>query len=116
TGMTADSWNGAYGALITGGSPGGIGSAVAVRLVDSALARGLEPRITITATKPTDALEAFADSQRERGAKVLVLTGDLETATFPIEVAEKAIAFAGGLDTLVSNAGNTLLGRLVDQT
>lgn len=114
--MTADSWNGTYRALVTGGSPGGIGSAVAARLVDSALARNLEPRITITATKPTDALETFADSQRERGAKVLVLTGDLKTTTFPVEVAEKAIEFAGGLDTLVSNAGNTLLGRLVDQT
>ena len=114
--MADDSSNGAYRALVTGASPGGIGGAVASRLVEKALGQRLEPRITITATKPTDELEAFADSQRDRGAKVLVLTGDLQTTTFPVEVAEKAIEFAGGLDTLVSNAGNTLLGRLVDQT
>jgi glucose 1-dehydrogenase len=106
----------AYRALVTGASPGGIGGAVAARLVDSALDQQREPRLTITATKPTDELEAFAESQRARGAKVLVLTGDLQTATFPVEVAERAMEFADGLDTLVSNAGNTILGRLVDQT
>ncbi|MGM7775807.1 SDR family NAD(P)-dependent oxidoreductase [Arthrobacter sp. KNU-44] len=114
--MGDDSSNGAYRALITGASPGGIGAAVTARLVEGALDRGLEPRITITATKLVDELDAFADSQRDRGARILVLTGDLQTTTFPVEVAEKAIEFAGGLDTLVSNAGNTYLGRLVDQT
>jgi glucose 1-dehydrogenase len=114
--MADDHASGAYRALVTGASPGSIGAAVASRLVDRARRQGLEPRITITATKPTDELEAFADSQRDQGAKVLVLTGDLQTTSFPVEVAEKAIEFAGGLDTLVSNAGNTYLGRLVDQT
>lgn len=114
--MAVTSTNAAYRALVTGASPGGIGAAIARRLVDSALSRGLEPRIAITATKPTDELEAFAGSQRDRGAKVVVLTGDLATSTFPVEVAEKAIEFADGMDTLVSNAGNTKLGRLVDQT
>ncbi len=108
--------NGAYRALVTGASVGGIGSAIAEKLIDSALTRGLEPLLTITATRPTDELEAFADSQRDRGAEVQVLTGDLESTVFPVEVAEQAIAFSGGLDTLVSNAGNTRLGRLVDQT
>ncbi|MGO4689706.1 SDR family NAD(P)-dependent oxidoreductase [Glaciibacter sp. 2TAF33] len=107
---------GAYRALVTGSSPGGIGAAITEKLIDSALAQHLEPRITITATTLTGELEAFADGQRDRGAKVLVVTGDLGTATFPTEVATKAIEFAGGLDTLVSNAGNTRLGRLVDQT
>src|SRR4051812_17664443 len=111
--MADDSANGAYRALVTGASPGSIGAAVASRLIEGAHGRGLQPRITITATKPTDELEAFADSQRDRGAKVLVLTGDLQTTSFPVEVAERAIEFAGGLDTLVSNAGNTHLGRLV---
>lgn len=108
--------DGAYRALVTGASVGGIGSAITEKLIDSALARGLEPRITITATKPTDELEAFAESQRGRGAKILIVTGDLATTAFPVEVAEQAIEFAEGLDTLVSNAGNTRLGRLVDQT
>src|SRR3954454_16914512 len=114
--MADDSPSGAYRAVVTGASPGSIGAVVASRLIETAHGQGLEPRITITATKPTGELEASADSQRDRGAKVLVLTGDLRTTTFPVEVAEKAIEFAGGLDTLVSNAGNTRLGRLVDQT
>lgn len=104
-----------YRALVTGSSPGGIGGAITHRLITDALQQGREPRITITATKPTDELEAFAQSQRERGAQIQILTGDLQTTTFPVEVAEQAIAFAGGLDTVVSNAGNTILGRLVDQ-
>ncbi|WP_166875237.1 SDR family NAD(P)-dependent oxidoreductase [Salinibacterium sp. ZJ450] len=114
--MASGKFDGAYRALVTGSSPGGIGAAITRRLVDSALSRQLEPRITITATKPTEELAAFADSQRDRGAKILVLTGDLQTTTFPVEVAERAVEFADGLDTLVSNAGNTMLGRLVDQT
>jgi glucose 1-dehydrogenase len=114
--MAVNSSSGTYRALVTGASPGGIGGAVTAKLVDNALSRQLEPRITITATKPTAELDAFADLQRSRGAKIWILTGDLRTATFPVEVAEKAIEYAGGLDTVVSNAGNTILGRLVDQT
>ncbi|MDR5699126.1 SDR family NAD(P)-dependent oxidoreductase [Agromyces aerolatus] len=114
--VTGSTSNGAYRALVTGASVGGIGSAIVEKLVGSALARELEPRITITATRATPELESFADAQRERGAQVLILAGDLASTTFPVEVARQAIEFAGGLDTLVSNAGNTKLGRLVDQT
>lgn len=114
--VTGSNANEAYRALVTGASPAGIGGAIVGRLVDDALSRGLEPRLTITATKPTAELEAFADSQRDRGAKILILTGDLGTATYPVEVAAEAIRFADGLDTVVSNAGHTILGRLVDQT
>lgn len=106
----------AYRALVTGASPGGIGGAIVTRLIDDALRRGLEPRLTITATAPTSALAELADVQRARGARIQILTGDLSSETFPGEVAAAAIEFAEGLDTVVSNAGNTILGRLVDQT
>ena len=114
--MTDDSSPSAFGALVTGASPGGIGGAVVRHLVKDALNRGLEPRVTITATKHTDELEEFAESQRDCGARILVVTGDLSTTTFPVTVAEQAMAFSGRLDTVVSNAGSTVLGRLVDQT
>lgn len=114
--MVTHTFRAAYRAVVTGASPSGIGGAIAAKLVDQALERGLEPRITLTATKSTGELEAFADSQRERGAKVLVMTGNLETAEFPRDVVQAAIQHAEGLDTVVSNAGNTFLGRLVDQT
>jgi glucose 1-dehydrogenase len=116
TGMAVNPTRGAYRALVTGASPSGIGGAVVVRLIDAALERGLEPRITISATELTPELEQLAASQRERGARMRVVTGDLSTSSFPVEVAERAIEFADGLDTIVSNAGNTILGRLVDQT
>jgi NAD(P)-dependent dehydrogenase (short-subunit alcohol dehydrogenase family) len=114
--MTDNSTHSALRALVTGASPGGIGGAVVVKFVDHALRREVEPRITITATKPTDELNAFAESQRARGARIQILTGDLGTTTFPVEAAERAVEFADGLDTVVSNAGHTMLGRLVDQT
>lgn len=105
-----------YGALVTGSSPGGIGGAIVERLVDGALTRGQLPRLTITATAFTEALDAFAETQRDRGAEILVLAGDLGTSSFAVEAANRAASFAGRLDTVVSNAGHTLLGRLVDQT
>lgn len=105
-----------YGALITGASPGGIGGAIVTKLVTAALERGHVPRLTITATAQSATLDELADSQRARGAEILTLAGDLSGTTFPTEAAERAIEFAGRLDTVVSNAGNTILGRLVDQT
>jgi glucose 1-dehydrogenase len=114
--MTAEPTDLPYRALVTGASPGGIGGAVVVKLVGDALARGREPRLTITATKPTPELDFLADEQRARGARIRIVTGDLGDPEFPVSVARDAIEFADGLDTVVSNAGNTRLGRLVDQT
>ncbi|MFI5623346.1 SDR family NAD(P)-dependent oxidoreductase [Nocardioides sp. NPDC051685] len=98
--------------LVTGVKPDGIGGAICRKLMADALVQGRTSRLTMSATQETPELAVFADELRDGGASVLVSVGDLSSAVFPVTLAQEAIAFADGLDILVSNAGNTRLGIL----
>lgn len=52
-----------------------------------------------------DRLSEVADSLRADGARVTTVVADLSSAEEPRRVVEESIAFLGGLDALISNAG-----------
>jgi glucose 1-dehydrogenase len=102
-------------ALVTGGSYG-IGGATCVRLARDALARGEPARIVVSATGTRPSLEKLVDELNTMGAQALGVAGDLADRDFPVRLVEEAIAFCGGLDALVSNAGARYKGSLLEMS
>jgi NAD(P)-dependent dehydrogenase (short-subunit alcohol dehydrogenase family) len=98
--------------LVTGASHGGIGGAVCRRLVAAAIDADLRPRITISATGASPGLGELAGELGDAGADVLTVTGDLSDPEFPAILAGKAAGFCGGLDLVVSCAGQSQRGPL----
>jgi NAD(P)-dependent dehydrogenase (short-subunit alcohol dehydrogenase family) len=84
--------------LVTGAAQG-MGRAIAV-----ACARQGAEAVTITDIQRESA-EETAQLVREAGANALVVTADLTKADQIQELIEASVAFAGGLDTLINNAG-----------
>lgn len=99
--------------LLTGFSEG-IGGATARMLAEEARASGKILKIAGTASgakAPPDRLIADLEAA---GAEVLYLTGDLADRDTARRLAEEALAFCGGMDLFVSNAGGVSPGRLSD--
>jgi NAD(P)-dependent dehydrogenase (short-subunit alcohol dehydrogenase family) len=102
-------------ALVTGVSSGGIGEAIARRLVkDAAARRDTAACIILSATSDSPELRALTDDLTRMGAEVGVAFGDLSSAEFPNDLVNIASTFCGGLDLIVSNAGVSSRGSLVD--
>src|SRR5688572_6024893 len=101
-------------ALVTGATKKGIGGAICMRLARDALAAGKVPNIVACATGSNPGLEELAGDLRAMGAQVLALTGDLADPAVPDRLMQQALAFCGGLDGLVSNAGHAVPARLND--
>jgi glucose 1-dehydrogenase len=94
--------------LVTGASHGGIGGAIARRLVVPA-----RTWITIAAEgKDPDGLKLLAEDLADAGAAVMTMTGDLASPGFPGNVVEAAARHGDGLDVVVSNAGRSWHGSL----
>ncbi|VEG55372.1 short-chain dehydrogenase/reductase SDR [Mycolicibacterium aurum] len=91
---------------ITGASSG-IGEATARLLA----ARGA--RVVLGARR-TDRLEALADDIRAGGAQVATVTTDVTRAEDLVRLVDTAVGEFGRLDVLVSNAGVSEIGPLVD--
>jgi NAD(P)-dependent dehydrogenase (short-subunit alcohol dehydrogenase family) len=92
--------------LVTGASHGGIGGAVARRFATGGV------RIAISATGGVMTLDDLAAELENQGAQVMPLTGDLEDPYTPARFTERAAAFCGGLDLVVSCAGRGGRGEL----
>ncbi|HEY0398240.1 MAG TPA: SDR family oxidoreductase, partial [Acidimicrobiia bacterium] len=92
-------------ALVTGGSRG-IGAAVVRRLVDE----GSEVAINYRAD--ADAAEALVKELDGDGGRVTALQADVSDPAACRDLVERAVAFLGGLDVLVSNAGVEHFGPL----
>jgi glucose 1-dehydrogenase len=88
--------------LVTGASPGGIGGAIARRLVVPG-----RTWITISATVDTLEQKQFAAELENAGAAVLIVNGNLADREFPEELVAAAAGFGVGLDVVVSNAGRS---------
>lgn len=84
--------------LVTGAAQG-MGRAIAVMAAE----QGAES-VTITDVKVSDA-EETAELVRAAGASASVVVADLRDAAAISQLIEESVAFAGGLDTLVNNAG-----------
>jgi glucose 1-dehydrogenase len=98
--------------LVTGGSRG-IGRSICLRIAGDAIARGERPKIAVTATGTSPDLAAVVAELQGLGADALALTGDLGDPEVPARLVEASVAFCGGLDTLVHNAGGAVAGTLV---
>ncbi|MGE2730416.1 SDR family NAD(P)-dependent oxidoreductase [Mycolicibacterium vaccae] len=88
--------------LITGGSPGGFGMAIA----EAALAAG--GRVAVTVRRPGE-LRHWADAH---GDRVLVLTADVTDAAAVRAAVHTTEDRFGGIDVLVNNAGRGWYGSV----
>jgi glucose 1-dehydrogenase len=93
--------------LVTGGSRG-IGRSICLRLARDAKARGETPRIAVTATGASPDLEALVAELKGEGVEALAIAGDLADGETPARIVAEAVAFCGGLDILVHNAGGPI--------
>ncbi|MGO4852391.1 SDR family NAD(P)-dependent oxidoreductase [Phaeovulum sp. W22_SRMD_FR3] len=90
--------------MLTGGSEG-IGGATLRLMAQAAQAAGRPAKIVTTASGRNPIPAALMADLEGYGAEVLFLTGDLGDAEVARDIAAKALAFLGGLDVFVSNAG-----------
>jgi NAD(P)-dependent dehydrogenase (short-subunit alcohol dehydrogenase family) len=97
--------------LVTGGSRG-IGRSICLRLASDALARGEQPVLAVTATGNSDDLARVVRELQGMGARATAITGDLGDPDIPARIVAEAVAFCGGLDGLVHNAGGAIGGLL----
>lgn len=100
-------------ALVTGGSYG-IGGATCLRLARDALARGEPAKIVVSATGVRPDLQELVGELKSLGADALAIVGDLADRDFPPRLVKEAVAFCGGLDALVCNAGSRYKGMMLD--
>jgi 3-oxoacyl-[acyl-carrier protein] reductase len=89
--------------IVTGGGSG-IGAATAAHFA----ARGA--RVTICGRRP----DAVARSAKAAGPTCLPVTADVTIDADRRRLVEAAVEFGGGLDTLISNAGNMYRGPITD--
>jgi NADP-dependent 3-hydroxy acid dehydrogenase YdfG len=93
-------------ALVTGASSG-IGEATALALAQHGAAVAL-------AARRTDRLDALAERIRGKNGVALPLEADVRDEGQAMEAVERTVAELGRLDTLINNAGQMLLGPVVD--
>jgi len=99
--------------LLTGASEG-IGGATCRLLARQCADTDQKLRIAMTASGGKPAPHDLLDDLHALGAETLFLTGDLAVAETCRDISERAVAFCGGMDLFVSNAGGVAPGRLAD--
>jgi glucose 1-dehydrogenase len=102
-------------AIVTGASHG-IGGATCLRLARDALARGEKVSIAACATGARADLDEVVAELKAEGAEAIALTGDLSLPETPQRLVDEAVKFCGGLDAVISNAGFTSPGALLELT
>jgi NAD(P)-dependent dehydrogenase (short-subunit alcohol dehydrogenase family) len=85
--------------ILVTGAASGIGAGACRAMAAPGVALAIHTR------KNREGADRMAAWARERGARTVVILGDLADPTVPARVAAKAIEALGGLDVLVSNAG-----------
>lgn len=100
--------------FLTGGSEG-IGGATLRLMAQEAAASGQPAKIVLTASGRKPAPDNLIQDLESTGAEVLYLSGDIADAEVAAGFAQQAIAFCGGLDLFVSNAGAGAASKLAEQ-
>ena len=102
------------GAVLITGATGGIGRGIALAFAHKARTTRAPLKLALAASRGGDALETLVHEMRQAGAEARGFVADLTDPTSCRGLVEEAQAFAGDLDTLVSNAGASGPGRLAD--
>lgn len=98
--------------LVTGGSRG-IGRSICLKIAQEALARGEAPRMLVSATGASPDLAAVVEELAALGVAARAVSGDLNDPAVPGRLVAEAVAFCGGLDAVVHNAGGAIASPLV---
>ncbi|MEJ2803386.1 SDR family NAD(P)-dependent oxidoreductase [Comamonadaceae bacterium PP-2] len=97
--------------LVTGAA-GGIGRAICLALAHDARRRGQRLQLAAFGSRPTAALETLQGELAASQVDARVFCVDLTEPQATAQAVQDAIAWAGGLDTLISNAGQSRPGLL----
>ncbi|MGE3600808.1 MAG: SDR family NAD(P)-dependent oxidoreductase [Dehalococcoidia bacterium] len=97
--------------IVTGASEG-IGGAVALKFAADCADRGETLEIVLTTSGRKPGPQKLIDRIKERGGRVLFLTGDLAQPDVCSRIAQDTLDFLGGLDAFVSNAALICSGPL----
>lgn len=101
--------------LVTGAT-GGIGRAICHALLKQAQAADRELVLAVAASRPSAELEQLTLDLNGAGARAIGLHADLGVSASCEKLMADALAFCGGLDGLVSNAGITRPAPLAEQS
>ncbi|WP_102227125.1 SDR family NAD(P)-dependent oxidoreductase [Acidimangrovimonas sediminis] len=101
--------------LVTGASDG-IGGAVCRQLAREAAEAGRQATMVLTTTGRNGPPDRLATELEATGARCLTLAGDLTDAGTCRRIAAETLAFCGGLDIFVSNAGGGAPAPLAEVT
>jgi glucose 1-dehydrogenase len=93
--------------LVTGASRG-IGTGIALVMAKT----GYD--IAITYTEQKTKAEEVAAQIRQMGRRVTIIQGDLLKEEVPAQIVEQCIKEMGHIDVLVNNAGQTIIGHILD--
>ena len=99
--------------LVTGAS-GGIGGAVALAFAEEAAASGRPLRLAVHGSRTTPALETLARDLSGPGVEARAFGADLTLLDSVERLVAEVFDWGGGLDVIVSNAGQSRPGALAD--
>ncbi|KAF1022615.1 MAG: 3-oxoacyl-[acyl-carrier-protein] reductase FabG [Paracidovorax wautersii] len=98
--------------VIVTGAAGGIGSAICLALAREAGARGQPLHLAAFGSRASAAMDGLLEQLAALGTEAQAFYADLTDHAAATEAVRQAIAWAGGLDTLVSNAGQSRPSQL----
>lgn len=107
--------NSARTVLVTGAS-GGIGREICLAMAEEARAAGQPLRIAVHGSRESEALAALARELDAPSVTAMAFAADLTDAGATARLVDDVLRWAGRLDVLVSNAGQSRPGALAELT
>lgn len=101
--------------VVTGGS-GGIGRGICIALAQEARLRGEPLRLAVHGSRESASLQAVVGELTDLSVEARAFTADLTDDNAVPRLIDEVAQWAGGLDAIVSNAGQSHPGKLADMT